>query len=80
MLVFCHSGYFSMTHIHFRTLLLSSDVICCRFCGFYSFLRRAGKSFGVCGKNVSGGTETESVNTQVPGAVPMARMPQERQS
>lgn len=80
MLVFCHCGYFSVTHTHFGTLVLSSDVLCCRFCGFYSFLRRAGKSFGVCGQNVAGMTGTESVNTQVPADVPMARIPQERQS
>lgn len=80
MLVLCHSGYYSVTHIHFRTLVLSSDVICCRFCGFYSFLRRAGKSFGVCGKNVAEMTGTELVNTQVPADVPMARILQERQS
>lgn len=80
MLLFCHSGYFSVTHIHFRTLVLSSDFICCRFCGFYSFLRRAGKSFGVCGQNEAGMAGTESENTQVPADVPMSRIPQESQS
>lgn len=80
MCVFCYSGYFSVTHIHFRTLVLSSDFIHCRFCGFYSFLGRAGKSFGVCGKNVAGVSGTVTVNTQVPADVPMARIPQERQS
>lgn len=50
MLVFCHSGYFSVTYIYFRVLVLSSDDVCCRFCSFSSFLRRTGKIFGVCGE------------------------------
>lgn len=75
MFVFCHSRYFSVTHIHFRTLVLSSDVVCCRFCGFYSFLRRAGKSFGLCGKNVAGMTGSEFVDTQVPADVPWPGYP-----